>query len=238
MSKAGLFYGVDILLEWLRICVMAWPLAWYMTSLARTYKRSFPLMVPGWLDTAFLCGAMMGLVTAGPLTLILKPLLSPGREGSVLGIAWLLYMGLSGLVIVRSKRGLVLYNCSPDSFKKKFSERMKELEPDLVEWKEHYIFPKWEISFRMECSNWLRNVSLIPDSSFQNASGWSQLEAQLHPGSFYEPGRFQGRGQAMIFAVIGLGVFLIPIAWLAVHVEVAQELYQNLIWQFHEWFGE
>ena len=238
MSKAGLFYGVDILLEWLRICVMAWPLAWYMTSLARTYKRSYPLMVPGWLDTAFLCGAMMGLVTAGPLTLILKPLLSPGREGSVLGIAWLLYMGLSGLVIVRSKRGLVLYNCSPDSFKKKFSERMKELEPDLVEWKEHYIFPKWEISFRMACSNWLRNVSLIPDSSFQNASGWSQLEAQLHPGSFYEPGRFQGRGQAMIFAVIGLGVFLIPIAWLAVHVEVAQELYQNLIWQFHEWFGE
>ena len=158
------------MLEWLRICVMAWPLAWYMTSLARAYKRSHPLMVPGWLDTAFLCGAMTGLVTAGPLTLILKPLLSPSREGSVLGIAWLLYLGLSGLIIVRSKRGLVLYNCSPDSFKKKFFERMKELEPDLVEWKEHYIFPKWGISFRMECSNWLRNVSLIPDSSFQNSA--------------------------------------------------------------------
>ena len=226
------------MLEWLRICVMAWLLAWYITSLARAYKRSHPLMVPGWLDTAFLCGAMMGLVTAGPLTLILKPLLSPGREGSVLGIAWLLYLGLSGLIIVRSKRGLVLYNCSPDSFKKKFFERMKELEPDLVEWKEHYIFPKWGISFRMECSNWLRNVSLIPDSSFQNSSGWSQLESQLHPGSFYEPGRFQGRGQGLFFALIGLAVFLIPLAWLAVHVEVAQELYQNLIWQFHEWFGE
>lgn len=226
------------MLEWLRICVMAWPLSWYMISLARVYRRSHPLIVPGWLDTAFLCGAMMGLVTAGPLTLILKPLLSPGREGSVLAVAWLLYLVLCGLIIVRSKRGLVLYNCFPDTFKMKFSERMKELEPDLVEWKEHYIFPKWGISFRMECSNWLRNVSLIPDSSFQNASGWSQLEAQLHSGSFYESGSFQGRGQGMMFALIGVGVFLIPIAWLAVHVEVRQELYQNLIWQFHELLGE
>ena len=90
----------------------------------------------------------------------------------------------------------------------------------------------------MECSNWLRNVSLIPDSSFQTASGWSQLEAQLHSGSFYESGSFQGRGQGMMFAFIGVGVFLIPIAWLAVHVEVWQELYQNLIWQFHELLGE
>lgn len=163
----------------LAVAVGLGPLALYLGLMGVINFRRFPLVIPGWKDTALLLGAFTGFVIVGPMNLFF-PLVAYFRFGLWV---WVLLLALYTLVIISvnlwMKPRIVVYNVPYAELRPHLSEVALELDRD-ARWAGDCLWlPNRGVQLSVEYFGLLRNARLAAVGRGQDFQAWAELEEAL-----------------------------------------------------------
>ena len=214
----------------LRLCIALGPLAVYLLVLGSLNLGRRTMIVTGARDLAALGLGISGLMTVGPIELLL-----PQTAAMMYGpMIWLMLMILYSLVVslasLMSKPRLVLYNACPRAeFRPMLAAAVDELDPQARWAGSTLALPGLQIEFVVDGHPSLRTITLTATHDRQNLAGWNALHGALARNLRKQPQGPNVWGFGLTTAALTmLGV----IAWqLAGHpAEVVQSLSEMLRW--------
>ena len=163
----------------LRGCLALGPLGLYLLTLAILNLRRRPTLITGARDTTALAIGLAGFVLVGPIELLL-----PQRALNLFAAAaWLAALACYGLtvclVILFSRRRLVIYNLPPATGRALLLDAIDRLDPQASLAGSTVASPALGIELRIVEAPWLCNVSLVAQGDDGDAAGWQRLETLL-----------------------------------------------------------
>jgi len=155
------------------------PIAMYLVAIGLLNLRRYPLIVPGWQDTAYLLLAFTGLFIVGPVNLFF-PLPAYIRFGPWV---WLLLLALLGLMIISinlwMRPRIVVYNVPYSELKPVLSEVALALDPNARWAGECLVLPTIGVQLFLDYAPLLRNARLVAVGRKQDLQSWNRLETAL-----------------------------------------------------------
>jgi hypothetical protein len=158
------------------------PLAVYFLVLGAINLLPRPRVVPAARDTFALGLALAGLITVGPIELLLPRglLVQMGDRAWLVWATWFCFYGLlvTLAALVQMPR-LTIYNISPTELYPRLTAAAQRLDPDARWSADSLVAPRLGVHLHLDDFAALRNVSLSSVGQRQNLAGWRALEEAL-----------------------------------------------------------
>jgi hypothetical protein len=209
----------------LRLSLALGPLALYLLSIGRLHLRRRATVVTGSRDLVALALGVSGLITIGPVELLMPQAAIANFGAAVWGMMAIIYSLCVSLAILNGRPQLVIYNAPPLSeFRPIMARVIDELDPESRWAGTSLLMPRLPIELAVEIAPASNTIVLRAVHEHQQMTAWRQLHAALARQLATVPRASSPWG----FGMSGLAAVLLAlVGWQL--VEHSQEVTQALV---------